>query len=58
MFIYVMDVESRDYLITHGYNLLKDNGNSKRTVWVFENKDEHQFNTLDIPCVVSDILTF
>lgn len=53
-----MDVESRDYLIAHGYNLLKDNGNSKGTVWIFENKDEHQFSTLDIPCVVSDILTF
>lgn len=56
MFIYVMDVESRDYLIAHGYALLKGNGNS--TVWVFENKDEHQFDTLDIPCVVSDVLTF
>ena len=49
-----MDIDSRDYLITHGYNLLKDNG----TVWVFENKSQQQFDTLDIPCVVSDTLTF
>ncbi|MBR4021271.1 MAG: hypothetical protein IKI94_01530 [Ruminococcus sp.] len=58
MFIYVMDIESRDYLIAHGYNLLKDNGNSEGTVWVFANKEDCQFDTLDIPCVVSDTLTF
>lgn len=53
-----MDIESRDYLIAHGYSLLKDNGNSEGTVWVFANKEDCQFDTLDIPCVVSDTLTF
>ena len=54
MFIYVMDKDSRDYLLARGYELLKHNG----SVWVFVNKSEICFDTADIPCVVSDVLTF
>ena len=56
MFIYVMDIESRDKLVSLGYRLLK--GNDTDTVWVFENKMQKQFDNLDIHCVVSDVLTF
>lgn len=56
MFIYVMDTESRDLLLKHGYKLLKEN--EQQTVWVFKNKDDQQFDSFDIPCVVSDVLTF
>ena len=53
MFIYVMDIEGRDILMGRGYMLLGSNNN----VWVFENKNIQTFETLDIPCVVSDIFT-
>lgn len=56
MFIYVMDVESKDKLINLGYELLKND--EKNTIWVFSNKEDRQFDSLDIPCVVSDVLTF
>lgn len=56
MFIYVMDTESRDTLLKLGYELLK--GNNTGTVWVFVNKTEQQFDVIDVPCVVSDVLTF
>lgn len=56
MFIYVMDEESRDILTSRGFKLLKSN--SVGTLWVFENQSDLQFDTLNIPCVVSDILTF
>ena len=56
MFIYVMDVESKDKLLQLGYTLLKDNGNG--SIWVFVNKEGQQFDSLDVPCVVSDVLTF
>lgn len=59
MFIYVMDIKSKELLEKLGYELLKTNGNNgEATVWVFANKDEQQFDSLDIPCVVSDTLTF
>lgn len=56
MFIYVMDTESRDMLADRGFELLK--ANDKQTVWVFVNKSELTFDMTDIPCVVSDVLTF
>lgn len=56
MFIYVMDTRSRDILLKFGYELLKANDN--QTVWVFINNPEKQFESLDIPCVVTDTLTF
>lgn len=56
MFIYVMDVESKDKLLKLGYELLKDD--EKNTIWVFSNKDNQQFDSFNIPCVVSDVLTF
>lgn len=56
MFIYVMDTKSRDILQNLGFELLKEN--SAKTMWVFVNKQELNFDSLDIPCVVSDTLTF
>ena len=57
MFIYVMDIESRDLLLSRGYELLKQNSN--QNIWVFTNKENQQFDMVDIPfCVVSDTLTF
>ena len=55
-YVYVMDTESRDMLVDRGFELLK--ANDKHTVWVFINKPELTFDTIDIPCVVSDVLTF
>lgn len=56
MFLYVMDTESRDKLLNLGFELLKENG--KKTVWVFVNKPDQTFDVVDVPCVVSDVLTF
>lgn len=56
MFIYVMDTRSRDALLKLGYELLK--ANNEQIVWIFVNKSDLQFDSLDIPCVVSDTLTF
>ena len=56
MFIYVMDEESRDELLKHGFELLKTHQNG--SIWVFANKADRQFDALDVPCVVSDVLTF
>ena len=56
MFIYVMDAESRDVLLELGYVLLKKNKN--QNVWVFINKPDHQFDSINVPYVVSDTLTF
>lgn len=54
-----MDIESKNRMEMLGYSLLKDNGNGKQaTIWVFANKEDRQFDDLDVPCVVSDILTF
>lgn len=56
MFVYVMDEFSRDRLSELGYELLKeDNVNH---IWVFSNKESAQFDDFDVPCVVSDVLTF
>jgi len=56
MFIYVMDTESRDKLVNLGYELLKEN--ETKTIWVFVNKSDQSFDAVDVPCVVSDTLTF
>lgn len=56
MFIYVMDTESRDKLLSLGFELLKEN--DTKSIWVFVNKRELNFDTVDVPCVVSDTLTF
>lgn len=56
MFLYVMDKESRDRLLALGFELLK--ANDKNTIWVFVNKSEQAFDSVDVPCVVSDTLTF
>ena len=51
-----MDAESRDRLISLGYEFLKKN--AKNNVWVFVNKADQSFDMPNIPCVISDILTF
>lgn len=56
MFLYVMDTESRDKLLTLGFELLKKS--DKNAIWVFVNKPDQTFDMVDVPCVVSDILTF
>lgn len=56
MFLYVMDIESRDRLLNLGFELLKSN--DEKTVWIFVNKQEQTFDEIDAPCVVSDVLTF
>lgn len=56
MFIYVMDTESKDILVNRGFELLKTD--DRQTVWVFVNKPELTFDAIDIPCIVSDVLTF
>lgn len=54
MFIYVMDERDKNLLESMGYELLKSNGK----VWVFVNKEGLQFDSMSVPCVVSDVLTF
>lgn len=56
MFIYVMDSESKDKMISLGYTLLKEHEN--KSIWVFAGNGDFKFEATDIPCVVSDILTF
>ena len=58
MFIYVDSEEARDYLLEQGYELLKHS--DRGPIWVFTNKSEVSFAEVDVdvPCVVSDILTF
>ena len=58
MFIYVMDNISKDVLISKGYTLLKYNNNDSRPVWIFEQKEEFEFSQLDVPHVISNVLTF
>ena len=43
-------------LLNLGFELLKEN--DKKTVWVFVNKPDQTFDVVDVPCVVSDVLTF
>ena len=58
MFIYVDSEEARDYLLEQGYELLKHS--DRGPIWVFTNKSEVSFAEVDVdvPCVVSDVLTF
>lgn len=61
MFLYVMDSESRDKLTHLGYTLLKYNNSIDYPVWIFEYEPTEKFSLdhpIDIPCVVSDTLTF
>lgn len=58
MFIYVMDADSKCILENLGYTLLKKNDLENGTVWVFVNNGDWKFENLEVPCVVSDVLTF
>lgn len=55
LFIYVMDLESKEMLERHGYKLLK--ADERNGVYCFENKPDMEF-TLNCPCVFSSIMTF
>lgn len=55
MFIYVMDLESKELLERHGYKLLK--ADERNGVYCFENKPNEEFS-LACPCVVSSVMTF
>lgn len=55
MFIYVMDEISKETLEQHGYKLLK--ADEKHGVYCFENKKNMEFS-LEIPCVISSVMTF
>ena len=54
MFVYVMDIKAKELLESLGYELMKTNG----SVWVFLNKANQNFESLGVPCVISDTLTF
>lgn len=56
MFLYVMDTENRDKLISLGYKLLKEN--DRGNMWIFANSNNQTFDNDDISCVVSDTLIF
>lgn len=54
-FLYVLSEDGRDWLIEHGYNLLKSD--DRRHVYVFENSNKENFAALPIDAVFSDTLT-
>ena len=55
MFIYVMDLDSKELLERHGYKLLK--ADERLGVFCFENKPDMEFS-LECPCVISSVMTF
>lgn len=55
-FIYVFDVNTRDCLLGKNYKLIT--ADTKKDIYVFENKFELSFAMNDIRCVYSDTLTF
>lgn len=56
-FIYVMDADSKDLLVSKGFNLLKYS-QAKHT-WVFLNPHPDELNfAVECPHVASDVLTF
>lgn len=50
-----MDVVSKEILEQHGYKLVK--ADERLGVFCFENKSGKEF-TLDVPCVISSVMTF
>lgn len=54
-FIYVVNEESRDVLLEHGYQLLKSD--DRRHLYVFENSNQECFSALPVDAVFSDTLT-
>ncbi len=55
MFIYVMDLDSKELLERNGYKLIK--ADERNGVYCFENKANMEF-ALEVPCVISDTITF
>lgn len=57
MFVYVMDLDSKNVLEKHGFQLIRKDEHSG--MWIFENKGAGVADfSLDIPCVVTDVLAF
>lgn len=57
MFVYVMDLDSAKLLEERGFKLIRKD--ARNGVFIFENKDGDAMNfTLDIPCSISDVLSF
>lgn len=57
MFVYVMDLDSKQYLEELGYTLIRED--PRNNVWCFENKYGHDMSfSLEVPCVFSDIVLF
>lgn len=57
MFIYVMNKDARDELLSLGYNLIRSA--DEIGVWVFENQCPENFSQQhNFAYVVSDVLTF
>lgn len=55
-FIYVFDKESRDKMISLGYEMIKEN--PRDSIYVFENKNTFVFEKNEIQFVLSDTITF
>lgn len=55
-FIYVIGDTAADMMLDLGYQLLKKNEST--CVYVFLNKEQQVFEHNDIPCVLSNVLTF
>lgn len=57
MFVYVKDGNSRDWLIDHGFKMIKND--EANCTWVFVNNRDRVFEDMSaISYVVSDVLTF
>lgn len=55
-FVYVFSEAERDTLLSLHYNLLKSD--ETRHIYVFENRNDLQFDLHDVNAIPSDILTF
>lgn len=58
-FIYVIDEQLKDKLISKGFHLIKKNKTKIMNVWIFENQQKFSFDLEDKnKYVLSDSLTF
>ena len=51
-----MSQKDKDFLISQGYILIKED--NKNSLYIFKNKEDINFNLLDIPHLLSNTLTF
>lgn len=58
-FIYVMDEQLKDKLISKGFHLIKENKTNTMNMWIFENQQKFSFDLEDKnKYVLSNSLTF